>query len=167
MWAREYLEWDGLEPPFLSVSAMLLGACVQSESAWVSPPPVSLLWHENTNGRRLHSSTCPFLQTVAGRGELIPLSLISFPIEPISQIKALSLLLFALQSPWCLSWGELHHWSISWSHSLKLHNLSTSSLSSATMLSSSSTCSHLAQVVPFSPGSSRLRHSLQPEVTQW
>ena len=70
--------------------------------------------------------------------------------------------------PWRLplwhAW-ELLHQSISCSDSLMVLNLSTSSLSSATMLSRSSTCSHLTQVefpLP-SPGSSRLRHSVQPE----
>ena len=59
----------------LSVSAMLLGVCVQSESESVrlSPPPALLLRCESTSGRRLHCSACPFLQTLAGRGELIPL----------------------------------------------------------------------------------------------
>ena len=56
-----------------SVSAILLGMRVQSESVWVPFPPALLLQHESTHGRRLHSSACPFLQTVTGRGELIPL----------------------------------------------------------------------------------------------
>ena len=64
-----------------------------------------------------------------------------------------------------LSLRESLHQSISHSHSLIVLNLSTSSLSSTTRLSSSSTCSHLTQVASFpsSLGSSRLWHSLQPE----
>ena len=72
-------------------------------------------------------------------------------------------------SPWRLplwhAW-ELLHQSISCSHSLMVLHLSTSSLSSATMLSRSSTCSPLTQVQflpPSSTSASRLRHSLQPE----
>ena len=64
-----------------------------------------------------------------------------------------------------LSLRESLHQSISRSHSLMVLNLSTSSLSSTTRLSSSSTCSHLTQVASFpsSLSSSRLWHSLQPE----
>ena len=60
-----------------------------------------------------------------------------------------------------LSLRESLHQSISRSHSLIVLNLSTSSLSSTTRLSSS----HLTQVASFpsSLGSSRLWHSLQPE----
>jgi len=64
-----------------------------------------------------------------------------------------------------LTHGESLHQSISRSHSLMVLNLSTSSLSSTTRLSSSSTCSHLTQVASFpsSLGSSRLWQPLQPE----
>ena len=63
----------------------------------------------------------------------------------------------------CIFLSESLHQSISCSHSLMVLNLSTSSLSSTTRLSSSSTCSHLTQVASFpsSLGSSRLWHSLE------
>lgn len=57
-------------------------------------------------------------------------------------------------SPWHLSlWHarQLHQHLISPSHSLMVLNLSNSSLNSATILSRSSTCSHLTQVEFLTP----------------
>ena len=67
-----------------------------SEPALFDPSPPPFPACQSSNWRRLHSSAHPFFQTLSGRGELIPLSLISCSIEPVSQIKALSSPLFAL-----------------------------------------------------------------------
>lgn len=61
----------------LSVSAVLPGARMQSESEPPSLPFFLLLVLQSLNWRGLCSSAHPFLQAVAGRGELVPLSLIS------------------------------------------------------------------------------------------
>ena len=57
------------------------------------------------------------------------------------------------------------HQSISLSHSWMIHNLSTSSSSSAPRLSRSFTCSHRTQLLSLlsSGTSARFRHSLQPK----
>lgn len=68
--------------------------CTQSMCGLLPPPP--LLVCQSSNQRWLHSWAHPFFQTVAGRGEFILLSSISCSIAPVSQIKALSLPLFAL-----------------------------------------------------------------------
>lgn len=69
---------------------------MHSEPKCCLPPPLA---YQSLNQRRLPSSAHPFFQTIVERGELIPLSLISCSIVPVSQIRALSLSLFALPAP--------------------------------------------------------------------
>lgn len=62
------------------------------------PPPSSFSPpRQSSNRSRLRSSARAFFQGVAGRGELVPLSLISCCMAPMSQIKFVSSPLFALQ----------------------------------------------------------------------
>lgn len=70
---------------------------MQSESVWASPHPSPYSAPEFESQKSAFLSLI-FFQAVAGRGKLIPLSLIYCSVVPVSQIKALSLPLFALQS---------------------------------------------------------------------
>ena len=78
---------------------MLLGACVQSGSVQVPLPPALLSWGWQYKWEKAAFLSSPLSPNCYWEG-WVNFSLISFPIVPISQIKALWLPLLVLHMIW-------------------------------------------------------------------